>query len=126
MASQRWRLEWEGLRGPARFTRDFARRDRPFLNPINGIAIAPVEDKQKAVLGSDSDCRNLCAPLNDIHQHGSRLQVVIPRVVMHSLEIPSECPCIGIKRNQRVAVQIFSLPVGAIKVKGGRAKGKKY
>ena len=48
-------------------------------------------------------------PLHYIHQHGRRLQIVVPGIVMNDLEIPSQFSGIGIERHQGVAEQILSL-----------------
>ncbi len=45
---------------------------------------------------------------------------------MNDLKIPRQFSGIGVERNQRVTEQILSLPVGAVKIVGGRTEGKKY
>src|SRR5271165_3773159 len=124
--SQRRGLQGEGLSRPTCFTGNVARRHGPFFQSKYGFAIAPVEYEHQPSLSDYGDRRNLFSFLHDVDQHWRGFQIVIPRVVMNRLKIPGQFSGVGMERNQRVAEKIFSLSVSGVKVRTGRAEGKKY
>ena len=66
--------------------------------------------------------RNLLSLDCDVEQYGSRRQIEVPLVVVHSLEIPLQLSGLCLERDDRISEEIVSFAVAAVVVAGRTAK----
>ncbi len=60
----------------------------------------------------------------DVEQNGRRGYVVIPQIVMDSLEIPDALARVGTQRHQRIREKVVAQALSAIEIRAGAADGE--
>ena len=60
--------------------------------------------------------------VGDGHQRGRGDEIVIPQVMVDGLEMPTKLPRCGVKRDQRVCVQVVAYTSGAKEIVGRGAE----
>ena len=91
----------------------------------SGLPVSRSSRKTKPVLvacATASTCLPF-APHGD--EHGLRWQIVIPKIVMNSLKMPTPFACFAIKSDNAVAEQIRSVTITAIHICRRRSERKK-
>src|SRR5690606_38476652 len=53
-------------------------------------------------------------------------EIIVPQIMMHSLEMPDAFACPGVKRYQAVSKQVTADPVGAVKIIGRGSNRQVY
>src|SRR6185437_4230343 len=119
------RLQRKRLRWPTGFAGNVAGRNRPLLDAEDWLAVGAIENKDEAQFAGDGDSWNLRAVLIHIHQNGGGFKVVVPGVMMDSLEVPDEFASAGVDSHERVTEKIRTFAVRGIEVRSRRAKRKK-
>src|SRR5439155_24834605 len=126
LADVRWRLYRFGLGGPSLLALDFALGRRTLLNIEQRLSAHAIEHEGEAGLGHlRHGCDGLAAA-RDRYQVGLRGKIVIPKIVMHGLEMPEALSRRGIERDQRIAETIRALAISAVEVHRRRGQGKKH
>ena len=101
---QRARSEREWLRGRCFFAVNVALRNAALLNAENGFARCAIEDEQIAALGTACDRGDRAAIAANVEQNRRCSNIVIPEVMVDSLEVPDELPRIGAQSHDGVGV----------------------
>ena len=122
--ARQWRGDggdWLGRGGD--FARHVAGGEGAVLHRQQRLACLAIEHEQQAVLGDDRHRRaGAAAGQGEVEQQRRGLQIIVPDIVAHHLEVPAIGPGARINRHQRGAIEVVARPVAAIAVKRGRAE----
>ena len=122
VASERRRSHGKRLSRPGLLVRHVARGHGPFLDRMDRLAGATIEHEQQAVLRNDRDGRHAATLPTHVEQRRWRLQVVVPDVVMHDLEVPEILSSERVDSDQRRAEQVGALAIAAVSIPGRRCE----
>src|SRR4029077_3668960 len=84
-----------------------ALRDGNLVDPVQWISGGAVEHEDVAVLGGQQNRRNVATTGREFDQRRLRTEIIVPHIVMHSLEDPAWLARLHIERDERGAVLLL-------------------
>ena len=115
-ASERRRFHRKRLRRPRRFAGHVALRHRTLVETEDRLAGDAIEDEEQRHLRHHRDSGNRAAVPFDVDQRGRGGQIEIPEIMMQ----PFQLARVRIERDDRIAVEILAVAVGAVVIRRRR------
>ena len=113
-AGQRRRHERERLRLRGPLERHLARRHRPLLDGIDGLAGGAIEEEQQPQLAGHGDGGDRLAGARHVEEHRSGSEIGVPDVVMRQLEVPEVGAGVRSGGDQAGPEQVVAGPIAPV------------
>src|SRR5688572_9708377 len=83
-----------------------ARRHRTLLDRKEGLSRLAIQDKNEARLREHDYGRHVASIAPNVDEEWGRRQIVVPKIVVHGLELPLQLPRLRVQGCDRVRVEI--------------------
>src|SRR5258708_6273300 len=100
-------------------------RNTPFFHAKNRLAVFAIQNKEIASLRSHANRGNSLAVAIHVEQDGRRRHIVVPEIVMHSLEMPHALAYIGAKSHYRDCKQVVAQALAPVEIGTGASGAHK-